>query len=269
MRILILGGTGDSAALAQRLALLPQFTAITSLAGRTQAPAPITGLQRAGGFGGTTGLADYLQTEDIQAVVDATHPFATQMSWQAAAATAQVGIPLVMLVRPAWTPQPGDRWIPVPTVAAAAQSLPPQATRVFLTIGRQHLAPFMTLPHTWFLIRSIDPPIPDHLPPRCQVLLDRGPFDLDQERHLLQTYEIGAIVSKNSGGPATYAKIQAARELAIPIVMVQRPAIPPVPQVTDVEQVVDWLHTLRFEGGFAKPKGSGMGAKLRAYFAMV
>lgn len=244
LRVLILGGTGESAALAARLTDCAQFEVVSSLAGRTQQPIAPSGAVRTGGFGGTAGLVEYLQTEEIHVLIDATHPFASQMSWNAAAAAAAVGIPLLMLVRPAWQRVEGDRWIEVATIEAAVQAIPATATRVFLTIGRQQLAPFAALTQTWFLMRSIDPPDIDLDLPLGEILLDRGPFTLEQEQELLQTQRIQAIVSKNSGGPATYAKIMAARELGIPVVMVQRPAIPDGETVTDVEGAIAWLNAL-------------------------
>ncbi len=240
-RILIVGGTGESADLAARLAVLPQVTVISSLAGRTQQPALPLGQVRSGGFGGVAGLIDYLKTEQIDRVIDATHPFAVQISWHVAAAAAAMQIPQIRLVRPAWVPMAGDRWIEVDSVEAAVKAIPAHSERVFLTIGRQQLTPFAALTQTWFLMRSIDAPAADLPLPQGQILLDRGPFSLEQERQLLQDYGIQAIVSKNSGGPATYAKIIAARELGLPVIMVRRPAMPAGMQVDSVEAVMLWL----------------------------
>ncbi|NJR65899.1 MAG: cobalt-precorrin-6A reductase [Leptolyngbyaceae cyanobacterium CRU_2_3] len=241
MRVLILGGTGEATALAIQARQLPQLEIITSLAGRTQTPLPIAGAVRVGGFGGPTGLADYLRIEQIDLLIDATHPFAAQISWNAAQAADAAAIPYLMLVRPAWEPIASDAWIEVPTVAAAAAAIPPWTKRVFLTIGRQQLAPFSQLAHLWFLIRSIDPPTSEIPMPPGHLLLDRGPFNLEQERQLLRNYQIEAIVSKNSGGDATYAKVMAARELSIPIVMIQRPAMPDAESVPDIESALAWL----------------------------
>jgi precorrin-6A/cobalt-precorrin-6A reductase len=144
-----------------------------------------------------------------------------------------------MVIRPAWLKTPEDRWIEVENVASAAQAIPAIAQRVFLSIGRQELTPFVNVPKVWFLMRSIDPP--DLEIPKGKLLLDRGPFSLQQERQLLQEYQIDAIVSKNSGGDATSAKIIAAREFGIPVVMVQRPAIPLGEQVTDADSAVVWF----------------------------
>lgn len=241
MRVLILGGTGDAAALATQLSLLPGVTVISSLAGRTLRPSTPIGTVRVGGFGGSDGLAVYLQTERIDALIDATHPFAAHISWNAAAAAKEISVPHLMLIRSAWEKVVGDRWLDVETVEAAAKAIPITARRIFLTIGRQQLAPFAPLTDRWFLIRSIDPPAPDLPLPPGELLLDRGPFTLASERALLQKHCIEAIVSKNSGGDATYAKVVAARELGLPIVMVQRPAMPPGKQVPDVASAVEWL----------------------------
>ncbi len=238
-RVLILGGTGDASELAAKVAIIPGIEVITSLAGRTSQPSTPVGHVRVGGFGGGTGLAVYLREQRINLLIDATHPFAAQMSWNAATAAKEVGIPYLMLVRPAWAKVAGDNWIEVESVSCAVKAIPVTAKRVFLTIGRQQLAAFATLTETWFLMRSIDPP--DVAIPHGQLLLDRGPFNLASERKLLRDYQIEAIVSKNSGGEATYSKIIAARELGIPIVMVQRQALPPGEQVADVESAVAWL----------------------------
>lgn len=241
-RVLILGGTGDASELAAKISLFPGVQVITSLAGRTHQPSVLTGSVRIGGFGGQAGLIQYLQAQQIDLLIDATHPFAAQISWNAAAAAAEAGIPHLMLIRPAWEPMSRDCWIEVDTLEVAAEAMPITAKRVFLTTGRQRLAPFIPLTHLWFLIRSIDSPNPKTLMPKGLLLLDRGPFTLEQERNLLISYEIDVIVSKNSGGEATYAKILAARELSLPVVMVRRPAMPAGVQVsTSVEGAIAWL----------------------------
>jgi precorrin-6A/cobalt-precorrin-6A reductase len=196
---------------------------------------------RVGGFGGADGLAAYLREHGIDVLIDATHPFAAQMTWNAAAAATTIDIPHLMLVRPEWKKITGDRWLEVESVEAAAQAIPMAAKRIFLTIGRQQLAPFASLSDRWFLMRSIDPPASDAPLPPGELLLDRGPFTLESERELLKKYEIEAIVSKNSGGDATYAKIIAARELELSIVMVQRPVMPVGERVSDVASAVEWL----------------------------
>jgi precorrin-6A/cobalt-precorrin-6A reductase len=240
-RVLILGGTGDAAELARRAAELPSLEVITALAGRTHQPVMPTENTRIGGFGGVAGLKDYLREQQIDGLVDATHPFAAQISFNASRAATAVGIPHLRLIRPAWQQTESDRWLNVESYEAAAQALPGLAQRVFLTIGRQKLPIFAHLTDLWFLMRMVDPPRPDTLVPPGRLLLKRGSFLLEEERSLLQQYEIGAIVSKNSGGDTTYAKIIAARELAIPVVMVQRPLVSSEEQRADVESALQWL----------------------------
>ncbi len=239
-RVLILGGTGDATELAVKTAEISGVAIMTSLAGRTRQPIVPFKETRIGGFGGVSGLVNYLKEQLIDVLIDATHPFAAQISFNAAIAATAVNIPHLMLIRPAWKPVAGDVWIDVDSNATAATVLPGLAQRVFLTIGRQELSTFAHL-NIWFLMRMIDPPLPDILVPPGELLLDRGPFSLENERSLLQQYKIGAIVSKNSGGHATYAKIIAAREQKIPVVMVQRPPIPTGEKVADVESALSWL----------------------------
>ncbi len=241
VRVLILGGTGDAVELAAQAAQISTIEVITSLAGRTRHPIAPSGSTRVGGFGGADGLTAYLRESQIDLLIDATHPFAAQMSWNAATAATAANIPHLMLIRPAWTKVTDDRWIEVVSVDAAAKAIPPDITRVFLTIGRQQLAPFVPLTNTWFLLRSIDPPASELMLPNGKLILDRGPFTLENERSLLLDYRIEAIVSKNSGGDATYSKIIAARELNIPVIMVDQPPMPPGERVTDVSSALRWL----------------------------
>ncbi len=238
-KILILGGTGDAVKLAAKLATVPEIEVISSLAGRTRKPAALVGQVRIGGFGGATGLANYLQENSIDILIDATHPCAGQITCNGAIASQLANIPHLMLVRPQWERVNDDNWIEVESVEAAAQAIPELVKRVLITSGRQQLEPFLQRSHIWYLMRSIDPP--DIELSNSKVLLDRGPFNLEQERQLLQDYQIEAIVSKNSGGSATYAKIIAARELDIPVVMVQRPARPEGEKVNDIEEAIAWL----------------------------
>ena len=240
-RVLILGGTGDAAQLVAQSSALPGLEVITSFAGRLRHPATPAGRVRIGGFGGTAGLIHYIQEHQIDLLIDATHPFAAQMSQHAADAARACGVPHLMLVRPAWEPVEGDRWLAVESLAAAVEMLPALARRVFLTIGRQELAAFASLPDLWFLMRMIEPPEPGTPVPPGTLVLARGPFALDDERQLLQTYAIEAIVSKNSGGKATYAKLLAARALGLPVVMIQRRPLPAGDQVAAVPQALDWL----------------------------
>ncbi|MEG3982639.1 cobalt-precorrin-6A reductase [Microcoleus sp. T3B2] len=241
-RLLILGGTGDAAELAVRVSQIADIEVVSSLAGRTQQPfTPKTGTVRIGGFGGAAGLAAFLLDRPIDFLIDATHPFAAQISANAAVAAAECNVPFLMLVRPAWERVEGDRWIEVAGHSEAARALLGLSQRVFLTIGRQELAAFAGLDAIWFLMRAIDPPALNSPIPNGKLLLARGPFSLEEERQLLLEYQIDTIVSKNSGGGATYAKIVAARELGIPVVMVQRPPIADVEKVEDVEGAIAWL----------------------------
>lgn len=241
-RLLILGGTGDAAELAARASQIAEIEVVSSLAGRTQQPfTPKTGTVRIGGFGGAAGLAEFLLDRPIDLLIDATHPFAARISANAAVAAAECNVPYLMLVRPAWERVEGDRWIEVASHSEAAKALSGQSQRVFLTIGRQELAAFAGLDAIWFLMRAIDPPALNTRIPNGKLLLARGPFTLDDERELLLEYQIDTIVSKNSGGSATYAKVVAARELGILVVMVQRPPIPDVEQVDNVEGAIAWL----------------------------
>ncbi|WP_413198862.1 cobalt-precorrin-6A reductase [Nostoc piscinale] len=241
MRVLILGGTTEAAELGARVATIDGIEAIASLAGRTREPSLPSGNVRIGGFGGVDGLVEYLRQMKVDVLIDATHPFANQISDNAAAATNEVGIPRLMLIRPAWEKTTGDRWIEVESNAAAADILQNQAKRVFLTVGRQELSTFAHLQNIWFLMRMIDPPGKDALVPPGIILCDRGPFILENERKIIVQHNIDTIVSKNSGGDATYAKVIAARELGVQVVMVKRPSVPMGEKVADVDGAVTWL----------------------------
>ncbi len=239
-KLLILGGTGDALVLAERLQQISGLTVISSLAGRTQQPVLPVGQMRIGGFGGEQGLIDYLKAHQIDFLIDATHPFARQISENACGAALTCGVPFLILERSAWSATLEDHWLEVPDHQAAANLLPQLGQRIFLTIGRQELGFYAHLQDLWFLMRSIDPPDLSEIPPG-EMLLAKGPFDLNAERELLQKYQIQAIVSKNSGGKATYGKILAARELGLPVVMIQRPKTPAGERVDSMEQAIEWL----------------------------
>jgi precorrin-6A/cobalt-precorrin-6A reductase len=245
LRLLILGGTAEANALAAAIAGRAGIEAILSLAGRTQHPAPSPIPTRIGGFGGVQGLRAYLEAARIDAVVDATHPFAAQMSRHAAEACATAKLPLLIFTRPPWQRVSGDRWIEVATMAEAAQALGPVPRNVFLTQGRQQLGAFAAAPHHRYLIRAIEPPEGIDALPRHRLILARGPFHIADEEALMREENIECLVSKNSGGAATYAKIEAARNLALPIVMVQRPAKPDVEQITRLETALAWIEAHR------------------------
>jgi precorrin-6A/cobalt-precorrin-6A reductase len=241
-RVLILGGTAEAAALAERLVADGRSDVVSSLVGATRQRRALAGALRVGGFGGARGLAAYLVAEDITRVVDATHPFAATISRHAAMASDRSGRPLLRLERLAWRPQSDDRWIEVRDAAAAAEALPSLADRVFLTIGRKEIAAFAGRPETWFLVRLIEAPAEPLALPAHHLLLARGPFDVAEEGALLRRHAIGALVAKNSGGAATYAKIAAARQAAVPVVMIARPHSPEgIATVPDVDGVLAWL----------------------------
>lgn len=240
--VLILGGTGEARALAERLDGRDRLRVTSSLAGRVRHPRLPAGEVRVGGFGGAEGLADWLRDERVSAVVDATHPFAGGITGNAVRAAQRAGVPVLVLQRPEWLPGPGDDWRPVPSLAAAAGALPGLGERVFLTTGRQGLASFAEL-DLWFLVRTVDPPDPP-LPARTKTLLSRGPFTVDGELELLREHHIDVLVTKNSGGPMTAAKLTAARELGLPVVVVQRPPIPAAPSAETVDEAAEWLDSL-------------------------
>ncbi|MFE0105769.1 cobalt-precorrin-6A reductase [Streptomyces sp. NPDC059009] len=247
MHVLILGGTAEARRLAEVLhTAAPAGTRVTtSLAGRVAAPRRPPGDVRVGGFGGAEGLVGWVREHQVDAVIDATHPFAGTISFSAAAATATAHVPLLALRRPGWVAGPGDDWHPVGSLTEAAALLPALgARRVFLSTGRLGLAAFAPLGEFHFLLRSVEPPEPPH-PPHLQVVLDRGPFTLDGERELLRTHRVDVLVTKDSGGAATAPKLAAAREAGIPVVVVRRPPVPEgVPVAADVEQAVAWVLTL-------------------------
>jgi precorrin-6A/cobalt-precorrin-6A reductase len=223
MRVLVLGGTAEASKLASLLAGKSGISSVLSFAGRTKAPRAPEIPYRSGGFGGAEGLVAYLETEGIDVLVDATHPFAEQMSRHAAHAAACVNIPLVCLSRPAWRPEVRDRWICVADMRTAAAALGQEQKRVFLTIGRLQIEAFTAAPQHFYLIRSIEPLEPAPSLPRHRVVLGRGPFTIEAEEKLLREEAIDVIVTKNSGGEATFGKILAARNLVLPVVMVARP----------------------------------------------
>jgi precorrin-6A/cobalt-precorrin-6A reductase len=241
LRVLLLGGTSEASALARALAVRPGVTVTTSFAGRTSSPVAPAGLTRVGGFGGVGGLVDHLRRGHVDVLIDATHPFAAHMRWHAAEAAAEVGVPRLRVERPAWRPGPGDRWVPVPDLDAAAAAVTDGGyRRVFLSTGRTELAPFARCAGVWFLVRSVE--APDALPlAHAEVVLARGPFALDDELALLGEHAVEAVVTKNSGADATAAKLAAARRLGLPVVMVERPPSPPGPEAQTVEDALAWF----------------------------
>jgi precorrin-6A/cobalt-precorrin-6A reductase len=232
-KILILGGTTEARQLAGKLAARASVT--LSLAGRTESPVAQGVPVRTGGFGGADGLAAYLRKDHIDLLIDATHPYAAQISANAAQAARVAGVSILALRRPGWEPVEGDRWTLVDTSGDAVQALGSAPRRVFLALGRQEVAAFEAASRHHYLIRSVDPVEPKLAVPDAVYLLARGPFREAEELALLEKNRIDAIVSKNSGGEATYGKIAAARALGIEVIMVRRPALPDVPSAETVE----------------------------------
>jgi precorrin-6A/cobalt-precorrin-6A reductase len=236
--ILILGGTAEASKLASRL-VAAEHRVISSLAGRTRDPAKIEGELRIGGFGGPEGLAFYIAEKNIAVLIDATHPFATQISDNAILAAAATGIPFVRLERPAWLPRPGDKWLSVASLEQAVAAIPSKA-RVLLALGRQHIAPFSRRGDVHFVVRMIDPP---------EKPLDLIDFELelskpgkvDDETAFLTKKRLTHIVCRNSGGAASYTKIKAARDLGIPVIMLDRPYRPGTHSLADVETVIGFV----------------------------
>jgi len=242
VKVLVLGGTGEGRELAARL-LERACEVVSSLAGRTTDARLPVGEVRHGGFGGADGLARWLRENSVDAVVDATHPFAATMTEHAVAAADEIGLPLLVLRRPGWTETPGDRWHWVETTDAAARLLPDIGSRAFLTIGRQGLYAFADA-GIWMLARCVDPPEPP--PTWCTLILDRGPYDVAGELTLLREHRIDVLVTKDSGGSQTSAKLVAARELGVPVVVIRRPALPAGVEVVDsVDRVVEWVGARR------------------------
>ncbi|WP_407919883.1 cobalt-precorrin-6A reductase [Haloechinothrix halophila] len=236
--VLILGGTSEARALAA--ALHARGVAVmSSLAGRVERPRLPEGEVRLGGFGGPDGLTAWLAKHDVRAVVDATHPFAARITDSAVAATARAGVPLLRLERPGWTQPDGADWRWVDSLEEAAELLPSLGERAFLTSGRQGLAAFADVDAVWFLIRCVDPPEAP-LPQYHELLLDRGPYTVDRELELLRTHRIDVLVSKDSGGSMTAAKLTAAARHGIPSVIVRRPPRPDTPTVSDVDDALHW-----------------------------
>jgi precorrin-6A/cobalt-precorrin-6A reductase len=244
-RVLILGGTTEArdlaGRLAGRLAARADLDITLSLAGRTAVPAAQGVPTRVGGFGGANGLADYLVTERIDALIDATHPYANVISANAAVAARKTGVAFTALRRPPWIAVDGDRWIEVEGVVAAVRALGNRPRRVFVALGRNEIAPFIEASWHHYLIRSVDavdPPLPL---PHATYVTGRGPFAEAHDRALMVSHRVEAVVAKNSGGAATYGKIAAARALGIDVIMLRRPALPDAPAVATVEAAIGWL----------------------------
>jgi len=241
VRLLILGGTTEASALAKRIAGRPGLDPMLSFAGRTRSPVVPPIPFRIGGFGGIAGLKTYLIETKVDVVIDATHPFAAQMSGNAAAACRDLALPLARLIRPAWTRKEGDRWTDVATMEAAVRALGESARRVFLTIGGLQLAVFAAAQQHHYVIRTIDPPGAIDALPSHRLILARGPFSVADEITLMRDERIQVLVSKNSGGAAVGGKIAAACALGIEVVMVERPQKAYAPSSGSVDAILAWI----------------------------
>ncbi|WP_456269276.1 cobalt-precorrin-6A reductase [Kushneria sp. AK178] len=248
-RLLLLGGTLEARRIAARLATLPDISVTLSLAGRTRTPLDNGVTTRSGGFGGVDGLVHWLRAHHIDAIILATHPFAAQMAHNAHEAARRTGLPILRIARPGWQRQAEDRWLECDTTDQAVTLLGDTPRRVLLTFGRDQAARFEADPRHHYVIRSIDPiEVPLALP-HVDNLIARGPFTLAQERELLRSRGIDVLVTKHSGGAATFPKLVAARELGVTVIMIRRPAMPDIPVVEDLDDagmahLVDWVSAL-------------------------
>ena len=239
-RVLLLGGTTDAAAMARALAEA-RVDAVYSYAGRTESPVAQPLPMRVGGFGGVAGLAEYLRAEGISHLIDATHPFAAQMSRNAVAASKMADVPLIALERAPWQAAEGDRWTHVPDLPAAVAALGEAPRRVFLAIGRQTLDAFAGAAQHHYLLRLVDPPTEPLPLPRAEAVIARGPFTVAGDRALMREHRIEAIVAKNAGGAGAEAKLVAARKLGLPVILIDRPPVPDRRVARTVAEVMGWL----------------------------
>ncbi|MFN3971738.1 MAG: cobalt-precorrin-6A reductase [Gemmobacter sp.] len=241
MRVFLLGGTTEAGDMAIALAAAG-INATYSYAGRTAAPRNQPLPQRTGGFGGPQGLAACLADGGYTHLIDATHPFAAGISSNAVAATTTLGLPLIALERPPWAPTPGDRWTMVPDLAAAVTALPATPKRIFLAIGRLHLDAFAGAPQHHYLLRLVDPPACPPPLPQTQTVVSRGPFTAAGDTALMRDHGTDLVVAKNAGGTGARAKLDAARALGLPVILIDRPHIPARPTAACVAEVMAWLH---------------------------
>ena len=227
--------------MAERLAGRPELTVTLSLAGRTASPARQPVPVRIGGFGGAFGLADYLTREGVDMLVDATHPYAAAISANAVAAASRTGVPLVALRRPPWVAVAGDRWTEVRDVHAAVRAFGMTPRRVFVTLGRNELAPFVDARQHYYLVRSVDPVDPPLALPRVDYITGRGPFGEAEDAALMRAHGIQVVIAKNSGGTATYGKIAAARALGIEVILLRRPPGPAAAAAETIDEAIAWV----------------------------
>ena len=241
VNLLILAGTIEASQLAQAVAT-KGYRACLSYAGRVERPKAQPIEKRIGGFGGVQGLFAYLREEQITHVIDATHPFATQMSENAVLACAKAGVPMLALTRHPWRPETTDRWHSVPDIPAAASALPAQKQNIMLAIGRMHLDLFAAQSQHHYVLRLVDPPAQTLALPDSTIIVSRGPFSKEQDIALMREHEVEMVVSKNAGGRGAYAKIEAARQLSLPVIMIERPILSlPRDEAFLVTEAMDWI----------------------------
>jgi precorrin-6A/cobalt-precorrin-6A reductase len=240
MRVLLLGGTTEASHIGRELAAAG-VTGVFSYAGRTATPIAQPMPMRVGGFGGVDGLAEYVRREAITHVIDATHPFASQISGNAIEACAQTSTPLIALVREPWVAGPDDKWLLVRTIEEAAAALPDRPARIFLAIGRQHLRAFADRSQHFYLLRLVDAPATALPLPDAEIVLARGPFTTEGDLALLRGHRITHVVARNSGGEGAKAKLEAARVLGLPVIMIDRPCLPERRTAQSVDEIMHWL----------------------------
>ncbi|MCT8160585.1 cobalt-precorrin-6A reductase [Pseudoruegeria sp. SHC-113] len=240
MKLLLLAGTGEARRLAQALAQVPGLEVTASLSGATRAPMALPVPTRSGGFGGEEAQKDYMQSNGIEAVVDATHPFAHRISARTAALCSELGLPYVQLLRPAWQPELGDTWVQVASGQDAPAHIPPGA-RVFLAVGRQTLTEFESLTQCHLICRQIDPPDAPFPFPNGEFRVGRPPFSIEDEEALFRKLRIDWLAVKNAGGEASKTKLVAARNLGLPVLMLARPPQPDGAKVETVEDALTWV----------------------------
>ena len=246
--LLLLGGAGEAAQIAETLAGDRELCVVTSLAGRTRDPRHLPGHVRIGGFGGPEGLGRYLDMHRVKWVIDATHPFSSQISHHARLACERASVPRIQLWRPGWTARPGATWIDVASVAdvvPALAGLPRRPRKVLLTIGGRGLEPLSEAPHIHWIVRLVEAPAVPLALPRHEVVTARGPFRYEDELALMRAHGIDGLVTKNSGGQATRAKLDAARTLDLPLIAIARPPPEPGEVATDVASALAWLERWR------------------------
>jgi precorrin-6A/cobalt-precorrin-6A reductase len=252
LKVLLLGGTSEAAQLAERLSTMPGASATLSLAGRTAHPRASALPVRVGGFGGAAGLADYLKRENIGLVIDATHPFAANISNNAVAACETTGVPLIALDRPAWQKTARDDWQEFDTVEAVIAALPTAPQRIFSGLGRSSVAALCGAPQHHYVIRVVDAITPPPELAHATIVTARGPFRTEDDVALFQKHAIQCVLAKNAGGDAAYAKIAAARQLGLKVYMIRRPTVSVRPTVATVEEVMERIaahHSPRAERG--------------------